>query len=245
MKTNKFEKRFYRNWINAKDLFRLNVVVKESDIDTLTDKPIDSNFVKSRLIIYRRQIENYITRDERFLTSLKPISVELNAAPLIKRMSEAAKKANTGPMSAVAGAIAEAIGKDLIRKGCKEVIVENGGDIFLKTKKIRKVSIYSGKSKAVNNLFIKIKPQDTPLGICTSSGTIGHSLSFGCAESVVILSKNTALSDAVATKIANLIQTKEDLAKAIKVAKSIPGVMAALAILKNNLSCWGKITFVQ
>jgi ApbE superfamily uncharacterized protein (UPF0280 family) len=90
---------------------------------------------------------------------------------------------------------------------------------------------------------LKIKPQDTPLGICTSSGTIGHSLSFGCADSVVILSKNTTLADAVATAVGNLARSKNDLEKALDFAKSVTGVLAAVIIIKNKLISWGRLEF--
>jgi ApbE superfamily uncharacterized protein (UPF0280 family) len=158
-------------------------------------------------------------------------------------MSAQAKKANVGPMATVAGAIAEFLGRDLLKKGYKEVIVENGGDIFLKTAKTRLIGIYAGKSKLWNRLKLKIKPKDTPLGICTSSGTIGHSLSFGSADSVVILSRNASLADAVATATANRVNSKEDFQKSLNFARSIKGICAVVIILGNNLISWGKIEF--
>ena len=132
----------------------------------------------------------------------------------------------------------------LLKKGYRDVIIENGGDIFLKTQKTCKVGVYAGKSKLWKGLGLKIKPQNTPLGICTSSGTIGHSLSFGLANAVVILSKRPSLADAVATATANRIRSKEDLVKAIDFAKSIKGVLGVATIFKNNLISWGKVEFV-
>lgn len=219
-------------------------MIKETDLQILTDKPIDKSFVEAKINDYRHEIENYISRDRRFLTSLKPIEVELNAASIVKNMASQAKKANVGPMATVAGAIAQYLGKDILKKGLREVIIENGGDIFLKIKKIRNISIYAGRSKISGRLSLKIKPKDTPLGICTSSGTIGHSLSFGCGDSVVILSKNAALADAVATATCNRVQSKQDLQKALNFSKSIKGVLGAVIIIKNNLTSWGKIEFV-
>jgi ApbE superfamily uncharacterized protein (UPF0280 family) len=244
MKTDKYQKRFYRDWIKAKDLHLTRITVKETDLQILTDKPVSPDYLSKRVGLYRSQIEVYISRDRRFLTSLKPIEVELNAKPIIKEMAKAAKKANVGPMAAVAGAVAQFLGRDLLKKGYKDVLIENGGDIFLVSRKTRNVGIYTGKSRVSHKLYLKICPEDAPIGICTSSGTMGHSLSFGCADSVTILSKNTSLADAVATACANLVQSREDLQKAVEFAKSIKGVSGVIAIIKNTIVSWGKIEFV-
>jgi ApbE superfamily uncharacterized protein (UPF0280 family) len=243
MKTDNYQKRFYRDWVKAKELYLTHILEKETDLQILTDKPLDKNFVKERIRLYRWNIENYIDRDRRFLVALKPIAVELNAPLIVKQMAEQSKKANVGPLAAVAGAVAEFLGRDLLKKGYKDVIIENGGDIFLKTRKICTIGICAGKSKLWNKLSLKVKPKDTPMGICTSSGTIGHSLSFGCADGVIILSKNTALADAVATAAGNLVKSKEDLQRAVDFAKSIRGVLGVAIIVKNSLISWGKIEF--
>lgn len=241
MKKDVFQPRFYRGWVNSRDLFKARVCVKETDLEVLTDKPIDKPYLISRINFYRNSIEKYITRDERFLTTLKPIPVEINAPLIVKEMASKAKKANVGPMAAVAGAIAGFIGKDLLRIGYKEVIIENGGDIFLKCTRPRSINIYAGKSKLSRKFSLKVEPQDTPLGVCASSGTVGHSLSFGCADSVVILSKNPALADAVATAAGNLVGSEKDLDKAIDFIHSIKNVVGAVLIINNNMLAWGKV----
>lgn len=244
MKTNKYQRRFYRNWVTPQDLYLAKIRDQETDLQILTDRPIERAFAKEKVRLYRSDIQGYINKDRRFLTALKPLTVELNARPIVKEMARCAKKANVGPMASVAGAIAEFLGRDLLAQGYKDVIIENGGDIFLKTSKIRKVGIYSGRSRLWNNLSLKIKPSDTPIGICSSSGTVGHSLSFGEADSAIILSKNAALSDAVATAACNLVKSKRDLRKAMDSAKAIPGVCGVAIIIENNLISWGKTEFV-
>ena len=245
MKTNQYQRRFYRDWVKAKDLKFNCVNFKETDLQILTDKTLDKEFVQERIRLYRWDIENYIIKDRRFLTALKPIEVELNAPLIVKEMSVAAKLAGVGPMAAVAGAIAQFIGKDLLKRGYRDVIIENGGDIFLASRKSRVARIYTGLPKIWKNLGIKITPKAMPLGICASSGTIGHSLSFGSADSVVILSKNAALADAVATAVANRVQSKEDLQPALKFARSVKGVKGVVIITKNNLASWGELKFVK
>jgi len=243
MKASKFQARFYRDWVKDNGLRSLRVVAKETDLHIFTNKKVETSFIEGKIRQYRWDIENYIDRDHRFLTALKPIPVEINAPFIIKEMAQSAKTANVGPMSSVAGAIAEFLGNELIKYGNKDVIVENGGDIFIKSRKTRRVGIYAGRSKLWSNLQLIIKAKDTPIGICTSSGTIGHSLSFGCADSVVILSKSTPLADAVATATANRVNSKQDLQKALDFARSIKGILGVVIILKNNLVSWGKVEF--
>jgi hypothetical protein len=173
------------------------------------------------------------------------LAVELNAPAIVKEMADQSRKANVGPMAAVAGAIAKYLGKDLLRKRCQEVIIENGGDIFLKVSNPVKVGLYAGRSGLSGKLSLRIKPQDTPLGICASSGSVGHSLSFGRADSVIIIAKNCALADAVATAAANRINSKSDLPEAVAFARSIRGVKGAVAIIGNNLASWGRVEFVK
>jgi ApbE superfamily uncharacterized protein (UPF0280 family) len=241
MKKSGYQRRFYREWARAQGLCRLRLALKETDLEILTDRPLDKTFAQERLRLYRWQIENYISRDPRFLASLKPLAVELRAPAIVRAMAAAAAKAGVGPMAAVAGAIAGYLGRDLLKKGCREVIIENGGDIFLKLKAPRRIAVYSGRRSPWRGLNIMVRPNRTPLGICTSSGRLGHSLSFGLADSVVIMARDPALSDAMATAVCNRIKTKKDLSAALDFARSIPGVRGVLVIFKKQLASWGKI----
>ncbi len=243
MKTSKYQRRFYRDWIRDRDLYVTQIIAHQTDIRITTNKKLERSIAEDKIRLYRYQIERYINKDPRFLSALRPIPVELNAPLIVRHMAQEAQKANVGPMATVAGAIAELLGRDLIKDGYKDVIVENGGDIFLKSRKTKLIGIYSGRSKSWNKLCLKVKPKDMPLGICTSSGTVGHSLNFGCADSVVITSKSTSLADAVATATCNRIKSKEDIKGALDFARSIKGVLGVVIIFKNNLASWGKIEF--
>lgn len=243
MKTSKFQRRFYRDWIKEKGLHITQIIANETDIRVTTNKKVDKDFIVDKIRLCRMDIEKYINKDHRFMTALKPLTVESDAPLIIRVMAEEARKANVGPMATVAGAISESLGRDLLKQGYKDVIVENGGDIFIKTRKTRLIGIYSGRSKLWDNLCLKVKPKETPLGICTSSGTIGHSLSFGSADSVVILSKSVSLADAVAAATCNRIKSKQDLTSALDFARQIKGVLGVVIILKNNLVSWGKVEF--
>jgi uncharacterized protein len=241
IKSANYQKRFYRNWVAAGGLLQSRIAVQETDLKISSEKPIDPEYCRKRIKNYRSQIQSYITRDERFLTSLKPVAVEHSASPIVRDMAAAARKANVGPMAAVAGAIAQYVGRDLLKKGCREVIIENGGDIFLKVSHPVKIGIYAGASVLSGRLRILIKPSAGSRGICASSGTVGHSLSFGKADSVIIVAASAALADAAATATANRVTTKDDFAAALRFAQSIRGVSGVLIIVKSDILSWGEI----
>jgi ApbE superfamily uncharacterized protein (UPF0280 family) len=243
MKTAAYQRRFYRKGHSADGLLRSHLVVQETDLEVFTDRPVDISWLRERVRLYRRQIEGYIARDKRFLSALKPINIELAAPLIVRQMAAAAKKANVGPMAAVAGALAEFVAEDLYRKGCQEVIIENGGDIYLKTRRARNIGIYAGRKSSWQDLRLKVRPEDTPLAVCTSSGTVGHSLSFGRSDAAVILSRNGCLADALATACANMINSAEDLTRVIGFASSIRGVSGAVILFGNKLASWGKVEF--
>jgi uncharacterized protein len=241
MKSDKYQPRFYRDWAKANRLFQARIVEKESDLDIYTDKPLDNAYALNLIKSLRGQIEDYIDFDRAFFTSLVPIPPQRPVCGLIKDMIQATKACGVGPMAAVAGALAQYLGEALIGRGYKEVIIENGGDIFLKLKTKRNVAIFAGESKLSGKIALEINPKDCPMGVCTSSGTVGHSLSFGKADAVVIVARDAILADAVATATCNQVKSKEDVASALEFAKTIKGVIGAAIIFKDVLAVLGKI----
>ncbi|MDY7019594.1 MAG: UPF0280 family protein, partial [Chloroflexota bacterium] len=175
-KCSSLSSRFYRHWIKYSDLTYFDLVVKQSDLCIGAHYNLKDKALKS-LQKYRTSLEKYIEHHPLFLTTLEPYQAEADTPIIVKEMSQASQIAGVGPMSAVAGAIAEAVGKDLLSY-TPEIIVENGGDIFLKVTKKRVMGIYAGRSPLSGKIALEINPGATPLGICTSSGTIGHSLSL-------------------------------------------------------------------
>jgi ApbE superfamily uncharacterized protein (UPF0280 family) len=122
-----------------------------------------------------------------------------------------------------------------------EVIVENGGDIYMKSLRKRLVGVYAGPSPLTGKIGLEINGADTPIGICTSSGTVGHSLSYGKADAVIVLSQSAILADAAATAIGNLIKQPADIPSGIELAKSIEGVAGVIIIKGDNTGLWGKV----
>ncbi|MGB9630348.1 MAG: UPF0280 family protein, partial [Thermodesulfobacteriota bacterium] len=139
-----YERRTYRNLIKGDDLFKFEVIVKETDLLIRAERDLFRE-ARDSVLNYREQIENYISFHPQFLTSLVPIPQDPYAPPIIQEMIRTSQLAHVGPMASVAGAIAESVSKDLLRFS-KEVIVENGGDIHLVTQKERTVGIYAGAS---------------------------------------------------------------------------------------------------
>lgn len=229
----------YRNWIRENDLLRQEVRIGETDLLILTERDLRKEAVRATKEA-RSQIEGYIKKNPSFASSLTPVECREDAPLLVSMMALSALVCQVGPMAAVAGAISEYVARRLLLDS-KEVIVENGGDIFMATSKPRKIGIYAGSSTFTEKISLKIEPEKTPLSICTSSGTVGHSLSFGKSDAVVVLSKNGALADAAATAIGNIINDTEDIKKGIELAKKIEGIEGVLIIVKDNLGLFGDV----
>lgn len=159
-------------------------------------------------------------------------------------MAAAALQAGVGPMAAVAGAVADEVGAALSSLS-RDVLVENGGDIFLRVAQPRIVALDAGASPLSYRFGIKVAPQRDGLGICTSSGTRGHSLSFGRADCACIVAASAALADAAATAVGNIVQNDAGIATGLTLAQAIDGVSGAAIIVGDKMGVWGSIELVE
>jgi len=234
-----YQPRTYRHWVKDKDLVAFNVTVKETDLYIRARSDLKHK-AHELVLKYRQMLEEYTEGHPSFLTSLEPLAVDDDAPPLVRDMAAAAEKAGVGPMAAVAGAIAECVGSELLDFS-PEVIVENGGDIYLKSLTKRLIGIYAGKSPLTGRVGLEIEGKNTPLGICTSSGTVGHSLSYGKADAVIVLSQSTALADAAATAIGNRILKPQDIPGGIEFAQTIKGLKGLVIIQGEQVGVWGEV----
>ncbi|MGB9839532.1 UPF0280 family protein [Thermovenabulum sp.] len=242
-----YEPKNYRELYKEKDLYHFQVTIEETDLDIAIRQERFNPKIKDMVYLLvqkeRLLLKEYIKKDPEFITALEPYT-PLPGAPLSAlSMSKAAQLAGVGPMAAVAGYFSEIVGK-MLSNYSSEVIVENGGDIWLKLKKTRTVGIFAGNSPFSNRIGLEINPNRTPLGICTSSGTVGHSLSFGKADAMVIVAESAILADAVATAACNLVKSERDLERAVNFALDIPGVIGALSILGDKIAAKGYIRLV-
>ena len=234
-----FKERTYRNRIIKNNLRTFNVTIRESDIFISADA-LFSDAALHSLCKYRSHIEAYIGSHPKFLTSLNPVQCDDYAPQIIRDMISAARKADVGPMAAVAGAIAEHVGRDLLQYS-RNVIIENGGDIFIHSLNDVYVGISAGSSPLSDKISIIVRKNEMPMGICTSSGTVGHSLSFGNADAVCVKAKSASLADAAATAIGNMTKSKWDIPDALQAGMKIESVLGIIIIVGDQFGAVGDI----
>lgn len=236
------EPRNYRNFDSDKDLKAFRVTVETSDLYIKAKSYLPEE--AERLIRECRSlVEKSIDRRPEFLKSLIPIDVTCDESVVTTRMIEATRKAGVGPMASVAGAVADYVGRGLMNIS-DEVLIENGGDLFIFVKRSIVVGIYAGSSPFSQKIGLKIEPTVIPLGISTSSGKVGPSKSLGEAHAATIASPDPILADAVATAMGNRISSSRDLRPACEWAMSVEGVTGCLGILDDKLAALGKIELV-
>ena len=238
-----YKPRNYRRSMEPEGLVSFEVMEAETDLAISADTRL-SSAARQAVINFRHDIENYIKKDPRFFSSLEPIEIAEDSPAIVKAMAIAAKKAGVGPMAAVAGAMAEFVGTELL-KYSKQVIIENGGDIFIHSLTPRTVGIYVGEdSPFKGKLTIRIDSPGRNVGVCTSSGTVSHSLSFGKTDATLVIADDALLADAAATAIGNKVRSKDEVAGAIDFARSITGIKGVLIVIDDKLGTWGDIELI-
>jgi hypothetical protein len=238
-----YQQRTYRNLVKNDELVSFEVIVQETDLLVRATKDLSRETTES-VLKFRRQLETYISSHPEFEKSLVPLPDDPYAPAIVQEMIRAGQVASVGPMAAVAGVIAEFVSKDLLPLS-DEIVVENGGDIYLSTTQTRTIGIYAGESSLSLEIALIIDPEDSPLGICTSSGTVGHSLSIGQADAVCVVSKSAALADAAATSVGNIVHCKSDIERGLERAREIEGVTGTLIIVGDRMGVWGNVKLTR
>lgn len=233
--------RFYRyQHLTGKGWVSFKVRYRETDLWIRARRNLEDQALEA-VLNCRLQLESYIASHADFLRALAPLPDDPLAPPLARRMLQAAQTAGVGPMASVAGAIAEAVGLAL-KPFTDEVIVENGGDCYLDLREETSIGIFAGPgSPFTGKIVLKLRPERFPTGICTSSGTVGHSLSFGKTDAITVISRNTALADAAATRLGNMVHSPADIPKALEAAPLIPSVEAVLILVRDRMGAWGDL----
>ena len=206
------------------------------------------SFITERITEIREELEAYIRLQPEFLKSLVPLEPLSEAPESVMLMAAAAKLTGVGPMAAVAGTTAQlaavrSAGTARQQK-VSEIIIENGGDIFiLPLEKSTPViaGIFSGLGSKFSTLALKVAAESQGTAICSSSGRMGHSLSFGDCDLCTVVSENAALADAAATLGGNMVKTEADLPEAAERLASISGVDGALLIKNDKLAIAGRM----
>jgi ApbE superfamily uncharacterized protein (UPF0280 family) len=242
MTTAGFEPRTYRTRMARSGLTGFRVEVKETDLWVLAVRDFSPE-VREVIIQERQQLEAYISGHPGFLTSLVPWPPDPFAPPVVREMIDAAAAMGVGPMAAVAGTLAARVGRHLGPMS-PEVIVENGGDIYLSITSPATVALFAGKSPLSHRVGLNLDPALSPLGVCTSSATVGHSLSFGRADAACVLAPSAALADAAATALGNRIQGSDSIAPALEWVASVPEILGAVVVVGEKLGAWGQVELV-
>ncbi len=234
--------------VMGRELVSSIVRVGETDLHVLADRDVSLQ-VKDLVVRFRLQLERYIQKNPAFKTSLMPLPGDPAAPPLIREMLQAGYDAGVGPMAAVAGVVAGNVGKALVADGVQEVIVENGGDIYLHRNVDATIAIFAGQSPLSYNVGIQFSREQMPCGVCTSSGSVGHSLSFGDADSVTVVADSIALADAAATRLGNEIGKNNDrkvaISTALEYSKKIIGIRGVVIICADVMGAAGDIELVR
>jgi len=235
--------RFYRDIANGAGLEKFQVRVEETDLLVMAERNLKKE-VEEEAIKQRTAIKNHIKGHPEFYTSFSPLKYE-SGGEIIRLMCDSSEMTLTGPMASVAGAIAETAGKKLLAF-TKQVFIENGGDIFALMHRDFTVGIYAGSSPLSLKIGLRVKGGDAPSGIATSSGTVGHSFSYGNADAVTVLSGSAAFADGAATYFGNIVTGKGIEYKLVeKELEKFPFIYGLTIIKGEELFAWGKIELVS
>jgi len=238
-----YAERFYRKWQKPEGLTPFRIQQGETDLQIYAASNLRGRAAELT-VQYRKQLIETIGQHPQFQSSLTPLNIE-SPYSMIKDMIHASKLAGVGPMAGVAGAIAEYVGHGLLPFS-DELIVENGGDIFIKTQSDRTMLVYAGEeSPFKDRLFLKLKERQKPYSICTSSAHIGHSLSLGCTDATVIIAESAVTADVIATAIGNLMKHEDDIDRGLAMVGDCGVCFGALILMGDRIGVWGDIEFAS
>lgn len=240
-----FQPRTYRTQFNVERFKGFEVAHLETDlwigVDPASFQPEMKTAALAKMKRLRENFDAYIKKEPFFKKSLKPFQPTENAPIEAIEMAQAAEKAGIGPMSTVAGLFAREVGETLLQNfSIAEMVIENGGDIYVLLKKELTLSVFAGESILSERIGLLIPAEKQKLGICTSAGTVGPSLSYGKADAVVVICEDILLADAFATAFGNKVKTPNDVEKVIKQAENHPEILSLLIICEDKIGIKGE-----
>ena len=234
-----YTKRFYREWQNPDGLVSFRVRRGETDLMVYADRDLAER-TEELVEKYRSQLEETIEKNPDFKTSLSPLDLE-SGHRMIREMLEKSRLAGVGPMAGVAGAVAEHVGREFLAH-TEALIVENGGDVFMRSRTDRTVLVYAGEgSPFKDRVRILLAGREEPFGVCTSSASVGPSKSFGHSDAVVVIARSVITADVFATALGNRVKSPDDLEPAIEYSSTIPDVTGVLILIGDRMAASGEI----
>lgn len=243
-----WEPRTYRRLVQPIGLDTFEVVDAETDLQIAARGDLRAHGLPARAAAVvrslRSDLESYIAGHPRFAESFVPVEVEPEAPEIVRAMAAAGQVAGVGPMAAVAGAIAERVARALWESSRDDVVVENGGDVYLVGRTARRVLVTAGDSPLSERTAVELSATELPAAVCTSSGRVGHSVSLGTAHAVTVVATDGALADAVATAAANRVHGVRDIEAALAWAQEVAGVRGVLIIVEDRIGVVGGLRIV-
>lgn len=217
---------------------------KETNLNIKCDEERAIDAAIHASLLARSEIERYVLAHPDFRWSLEPLKLGGSHPRVIELMLRAGELAGVGPFAAVAGAISQVAADAALRAGARNVLVDNGGDIAIVGARDFRVGVFAGDAKGSGKIGLLVRAGDLPIGICTSSGTVGHSLSFGQADAVVAVAREASVADAAATAIANAVRgedVRSSIGRGLGQAKLIREVRGCLVMRGGHIGTWGEL----
>jgi ApbE superfamily uncharacterized protein (UPF0280 family) len=225
-------------------LYRSRRVIKESNILVISDQPSAMESAVRSILNHRRLLEDHIRRHPLFKHSLHPLKVEETAPRIVKLAASTAEAAGVGPMAAVPGSLADLAVDEMVRCGTSINLVENGGEIAALSNEPLNIAIYAGESSISDRIGFHLTEDDSPIGIATSSATVGHALSFGEADAAVVVADSASMADAAATAVCNAVvgsDVEASVQAGLEAAESISNIRGALVVRGGCVGTVGRL----
>lgn len=237
-----YEPRDYRRTIDPAGLVTFRVTVRESDLSISARSPLVTE-ARSVCRQLRSELDDFAAAMPRFVESFVPVEVPEGAPAIVTDMADAARLAGVGPMAAVAGAMAEHVARRL-SEFSDEVIVENGGDCFLISRTDRTAALHAGTSSLSGKVGIVVPADLMPCAICTSSATVGPSVSLGRADAAVVIATRGSIADAAASALGNRVHSAQDIRGALESLSEIEGILGSVVVIGDAFGAWGAARLV-
>ena len=228
-----------------KPFFQVRKNIKESSVRCYSNShhAIDAAF--ATIQFHRQQLESYLSTYPQVLHALHPVELKGSVPCVVDNMRSVTDPLGIGPMAAVAGVLADLAVESMLEKNVRVAAVENGGEIIVQTiQNPFNVGLYAGTAPVSAQIGFQILPSDCPIGIGTSSGTVGHAFSFGKADAATVFAENAAIADATATAVCNMVRgqdIQQSVETGINFAKSLRFVRGAIIVRGEYIGSTGFI----
>jgi ApbE superfamily uncharacterized protein (UPF0280 family) len=225
--------------------YKVCKTIKESIVRCYSDSHQAMETAFKTIQFHRKQLEAYITMHPQALHALHPIVLEKPVPRIVDCMSCVTQPLGIGPMAAVAGVLADFAVESMLEHNVVVAAVENGGEIFVHTIQTPfNIGLYAGNAPVSAQIGFQILPSDCPIGVGTSSGTVGHAFSFGEADAATVFAENAAIADAAATAVCNTVQGRDiqqSVETGINFAKALPFIRGAVIVRGDYIGSTGFI----